>query len=96
MSADGAQSHPDWPLRAAAAFHTGRAQRAQVSAHQPADVWPQRQVDDGVVDGGGLGKHGRHGKCERRDVIDGSESSPHGHHSVRAPGSEKADADGNA
>lgn len=96
MSVGCAESHPDRPLRAAAAFHTGLAQRTQVSAHHPAAVRPQCQVDDGVVDGGGLGKHGRHGKCKRRDVIDGSESSPHGHHSIRAPGSEEADADGNA
>lgn len=96
MSVDCAESHPDRPLGAMAAFHAGLAQRTQVSAHQPADVRPQRQVDDGVVDGGGLGKHGRHGKRKRRDVIDGSESSPHGHHSIRAPGSEEADADSDA
>lgn len=96
MSVDSAESDPDWPLRAVATFHTGMTQRTQVSVHHPADVWPQRQVDDGVVDSGGLGKHGRHGKCKRRNVINGSESSPHGHHSIRTPGSEEADADSNA
>lgn len=96
MSVDCAESHPDRPLGAAAALHTGPVQGAQVPAHHPADVRPQRQVDDGVVDGGGLGKHGRHGKRKRRDAVDGSESSPHGHHSVGAPGRQEADADGNA
>lgn len=96
MSADCAQPHPDRLLRAVAASRAGLAQRTQGSAHHPADVGPQHQVDDGVVDGGGLGEHGRHGKRKRRDVIDGSESSQHGHHSIRAPGSEEADAGGNA
>lgn len=96
MCADCADVHPDRPLGAVAAFGTGLAQRTQVPAHHPADVGPQRQVDDGVVDGGRLGKHGRHGECKRWDVIDRSESGPHGHHGVRAPGREEADADGNA
>ena len=98
-----AKSKPDLGLREAlykapgaeAASHTGVAQSTHVPAYHPAEVWPQRQVDDGVVDGGGLGKHCWHGKCKRRDIIDLSKSSPHGHHGIRTPRRKEADADSN-
>lgn len=78
-----------------AASEAGVAQDAQVPAHDPADVGSQRQVDDGVVDGGGLGKHGWHGESQRGNVVDVSKGGPHGHHSVGTPGSKETDADGN-
>lgn len=95
MFADRAESQPR-DLSPGAAFGAGPAERAQVPAHHPADVGPQRQVDDGVVDGGGLGKHGGHGERKGGDAVDGSEGGPHGHHSVGAPGREEADAGGDA
>jgi len=71
-------------------------QEAQVPAHDAAEVGPQRQVDDGVVDGGGLGEHGGHGERQRRDAVQVPEGSPHGHDGIGAPRREEARADGHA
>lgn len=78
---------------AQAALQTGPAKAHQVPVHHPAEVGPEKQVDDGVVDGGGLGKHGRHGESQRWDVIHVSKSCPHRHHGIRAPRCEETDTD---
>lgn len=99
---DAAQSHSEVGLGATpsrspvAPFQTGVAQNTQVPAHDPADVGSQRQVDDGIIDGGGLGKHGWHGESQRGNVINMSKGGPHGHHSVGTPGRKETDAHGNA
>lgn len=78
-----------------APFKTGVAQNTQVPAHDLADVGSQRQVNDRIIDGGGLGKHGWHGESQRGNVINMSKGGPHGHHSVWTPRRKETDADGN-
>lgn len=101
MFVDVAEPHSEVRLGATrsrspvAPLQTAVAQKSQVPAYDPADVGSQRQVDDGIVDGGGLGKHGWHGERQRGDVVNVSKGSPHGHHSVWAPRSKKTDAHGN-
>ena len=77
-----------------AGAQTGATQRTQVPAHDLAEVGAQQHVDEGVVDGGGLGEHGRHGEGQRRDALEAAERSPHGHHRIGAPGSEEANTHG--
>lgn len=80
---------------AEAVLQKGVAQSSQVPAQHPADIRPQHQVDDWVVDGGGLGEHGRQGERQRRDVLDVSEGRPHRHRGVGAPCGKETDADSN-
>lgn len=69
-------------------------QRGRVFVETLAEVGFAEQVDDGVVDGGGLGEHGGDGERIRRDPGGVSEGSPHRHNRVRAPGAEEPDTNG--
>lgn len=66
-------------------------QHGRVSVEALAEVGLAQQVDQRVVDGGGLGEDGGQGECIGRDLRCVSEGGPHGHGSVGTPSSEEAD-----
>lgn len=70
------------------------AERGRVFVETFAEVGLAQQVDDGVVDGGGLGEDGGDSERIGRNPRGVPKRSPHRHHCVRAPGTEEADAHG--
>lgn len=70
------------------------AKRGRVFVETFAKVGLTQQVDDGVVDGGGLGEDSGDGERIRRNPCGISKSSPHRHHCIWAPGTEEPDTNG--
>lgn len=70
------------------------AKRGRVLVETFAEVGLTQQVDEGVVDGGGLGEDGGDGERIRRNPCGISKRSPHRHHGIRAPGPEEPDTNG--
>ena len=64
---------------------------SHVSAEGLAEVGLEGQVDDGVVNGGGFGKHGRPGKGHGGHVEAFTERCPHGDKRIGAPRRQEAD-----
>lgn len=69
-----------------------RAQRP--SAKGPAEVGLEAQVDQGVVKGGGFGKHSRHGKRYWGNCVRIHKGRPHGYGGIRTPCYQEAYAHG--